>query len=441
MARKNVLILGAAGRDFHNFNVFFRNNKNYNVVGFTAAQIPNISGRVYPPKLAGPAYPKGIPIYDENDLEKIIIEKKVDQVYFSYSDVSYSHVMRLASRAQAAGASFCLLGPKETMLKSSKPVIAICAVRTGSGKSPLTKKISLLLKQMGKNVVVIRHPMPYGDLEKQTVQRFSSLFDLDKHKCTIEEREEYEPHINNGITVYAGVDYEKILRKAEKEADVIIWDGGNNDFPFFKPNLLFVVADSLRAGHELGYYPGETNFRMADVIVINKFSENNNGAEIIRKNALSFNPNALIVETDLEIVPDEQIEIRGKKVIVVEDGPTVTHGEMAFGAGYKYAKENGAIIIPPRDFAVGSIKETFEKYTHLKEVLPAMGYYGKQLQDLEETINNSRVDIVISATPINLKRVLNIKIPILHVTYNIKEREEGVLKNLIKKFLNGLRGI
>lgn len=435
MERRNVLILGAAGRDFHNFNVFFRKNKRYNVVGFTAAQIPKIAGRKYPQKLAGRLYQNGIDIYDEADLEKIISEKGVNEVYFSYSDVSYAHVMHLAARAQAAGASFSLLGPADTALKSSKKVIAVCAVRTGSGKSPLTKKLASLLTKMGKKVVVVRHPMPYGDLEKQAVQRFAKLSDLDKHNCTIEEREEYEPHINNGITVYAGVDYEKILRRAEKEADIILWDGGNNDFPFFKPDLLIVVADSLRAGHEMGYYPGETNLRMANVVVINKVSENPDGAKKIRENVVAANPRAIVVESDLEITPDENIDISGKKVLVVEDGPTVTHGEMPFGAGYKYAKEKGAIVVSPIGFAVGSIKAAFEKYSHLKDVLPALGYYGEQLHDLEETINRSSADLVLSATPINLKRVLNVRIPILHVTYSIKEKgsltfEEILAKNL-----------
>lgn len=419
--KRRVIIVGAAGRDFHNFNTYFRDNENYEVVGFTAAQIPDIAGRKYPAELAGKLYQNGIPIYDEKDLEKLIREHGVDEVYFSYSDVSDEHVMHLAARAQAAGASYVLLGPKDTMIKSSKKVISVCAVRTGSGKSPLTKRLTRILKEKGKRFVVIRHPMPYGDLAKQAVQRFETLEDLDKHECTIEEREEYEPHIKNGVVVYAGVDYGKILEEAEKEADIIFWDGGNNDFSFYKPDLLFVVADALRPGHEMKYYPGETNFRMADVIVVNKVGENPEGAEIVKKNAAELNPNAKIIETDLELVADEELDIKGKKVLVVEDGPTVTHGGMAFGAGYNYAKKNGAEIVNPRENAVGSLKETFGKFPHLKEVLPAMGYFGQQLKDLEESINRSGAEVVVAGTPIDLKRVIKPDIPVLHITYNIKE--------------------
>ncbi len=422
--KRRVLILGAAGRDFHNFNTYFRDNENYEVIGFTATQIPDIAGRRYPPGLAGKLYPDGIPIYEEKDLEKLVMEKKIDEVYFSYSDVSHEDVMHLASRAQSAGASYVLLGPKDTMLKSSKRVIAVCAVRTGCGKSPLTKRITGILKDKGKKAVVIRHPMPYGDLSKQAVQRFETLEDLDKHECTIEEREEYEPHIRNGIIVYAGVDYEAILREAEKEADIILWDGGNNDFSFYRPDLLFVVADALRPGHEIGYYPGETNFRMADVLVVNKVSENPEGADRIKINAAKYRPEAKIIETDLELVADEEIDIKGKKVLVVEDGPTVTHGGMAFGAGYNYAKRAGGEIIDPRPHAVGSLKQTFEKFTHLKDVLPAMGYFGQQLKDLEDSINKSGAEVVVAGTPIDLKRVIKPDIPVLHITYNIKNGEE-----------------
>ncbi len=430
--KRRVLILGAAGRDFQNFNTYFRDNEGYEVVGFTATQIPEIAGRKYPAVLSGKLYPEGIPIYEEKDLEKLIKEHNIDEVYFSYSDVSDAHVMHLAARAQSAGASYVLLGPKDTMLKSSKKVIAVCAVRTGSGKSPLTKKLTKILKEKGKKFVVIRHPMPYGDLVRQAVQRFATLEDLDKHECTIEEREEYEPHIRNGVVVYAGVDYGMILREAEKEADIIFWDGGNNDFSFYKPDLLFVVADALRPGHELGYYPGETNFRMADVIVVNKVGENPEGAEIVKKNAGKLNPKAEIIETDLELVADEDIAIKGKKVLVVEDGPTVTHGGMAFGAGYNYAKKNGAEIINPKEHAAGSLRETFEKFPHLKEVLPAMGYYGQQLKDLEESINKSGAEIVVAGTPIDLKRVIKVDIPVLHITYNIKE-VGGSIEEMLSK--------
>jgi len=422
--RRRVLILGAAGRDFHNFNTYFRDNEEYEVVGFTATQIPDIAGRKYPAELAGKLYPDGIPIFDEKDLEKLVKGHNIDEVYFSYSDVSHAEVMHIASRAQGAGASYVLLGPNDTMLKSSKKVVSICAVRTGCGKSPLTKRITKILNEKGKKFVVIRHPMPYGDLAKQAVQRFETLDDLDKHKCTIEEREEYEPHINNGVIVYAGVDYEAILREAEKEADIILWDGGNNDFSFYKPDLLFVVADALRPGHELEYYPGETNFRMADVLVVNKASENPEGADKIKINAAKYLPDAKIIETDLELVADEEVDIKGKKVLVVEDGPTVTHGGMAFGAGYNYAKRAGGEIIDPIPNAAGSLKQTFEKFTHLKDVLPAMGYFGQQLKDLEESINKSGAEIVVAGTPIDLKRVIKPDIPVLHITYNIKNGEQ-----------------
>ena len=422
--KRRVLILGAAGRDFHNFNTYFRDNEKYEVVGFTATQIPDITDRKYPAELAGKLYPDGIPIYDEKDLEKLVKEHNVDGVYFSYSDVSHEDVMHLASRAQSAGASYVLLGPKDTMIESSKKVVSICAVRTGCGKSPLTKRITKILKEKGKKFVVIRHPMPYGDLAKQAVQRFETLEDLDKHECTIEEREEYEPHIRNGVIVYAGVDYGAILRDAEKEADIVLWDGGNNDFSFYKPDLLFVVADALRPGHEMKYYPGETNFRMADVLVVNKVSENPEGADEIKINAAKYVPDAKIIETDLELVADEEMDIKGKKVLVVEDGPTVTHGGMAFGAGYNYAKRAGGEIIDPRPHAAGSLKQTFEKFTHLKDVLPAMGYFGQQLKDLEESINRSGAEVVVAGTPIDLKRVIKPDIPVLHITYNIKNGEQ-----------------
>lgn len=431
---RNVIILGAAGRDFHNFNVFFRNNEKYKVIAFTATQIPEISGRKYPKELAGNLYPEGIPIYDEKDLENIIEKYSIDEVYFSYSDVSYDYVMHLVSRVQGAGASFVLLGPNDSMIKSNKKLIAVTAIRTGCGKSPLTKKLTNILKSKTIRFVVIRHPMPYGDLKQQAVQRFATLDDLDKHKCTIEEREEYEPHINNGVVVYAGVDYEQILRQAETEADVILWDGGNNDFSFYKPDLLFVVFDALRPGHELLYYPGETNARMADIAVINKVSENPDAVKQISSNISETNPKAKIIQTDLDLTADEDITINGKKVVVIEDGPTVTHGGMGFGAGFNFATKNNAKIIDPRKCAVGSIKQTLENYPHIENVLPAMGYYGKQLNDLQDSINKSNAEVVVSGTPIDLRKILKIDIPILHVSYNIKEKS-GSLDNILNDFL------
>jgi predicted GTPase len=342
--------------------------------------------------------------------------------------------MHLASRAQAKGASFVLLGPRETMLKSKKKVIAVTAVRTGCGKSPLSKYICNLMVKNKRKIVVIRHPMPYGDLVKQSVQRFATLADLDKQKCTIEEREEYEPHIRNGIVVYAGVDYEKILTEAEKEADIIIWDGGNNDLPFIKPDLQFVVADALRPGHEVRYYPGESNFRSAHIIVINKVSENPSDVARICKNAEQLNPKAKIIETDMELSASSSTKLDGKKVVVVEDGPTVTHGGMKFGAGFEYASRNGAVIIDPRPFVVGSLKEVYQKFDHLEKVIPAMGYYGKQVEDLAETINNSKADVVVSGTPIDIAHVIKTKIPILHISYTLKERK-GKLIDCLKDFL------
>ena len=434
---KKVIIMGAAGRDFHNFNVYFRNNREYKVVAFTATQIPEISGRKYPPELAGELYPDGIPIYPEEELENLVKKYDVDIVVFAYSDVSHEHVMHCASRAHSAGASFMLLGPKDTMLKSSKPVIAICAVRTGCGKSQTTRRVSDILKKFGKKVAVVRHPMPYGDLTKQIVQKFSTFEDLDKYNCTIEEREEYEPHLKRGNVVFAGVDYEKILKEAEKEADIILWDGGNNDFPFYKPDLLIVVADPHRSGHEVKYHPGETNLRMADVVVVNKVDtasfENIN---TIEENIRKVNPKAVIIEAASPIFVENGERIRGKRVLVIEDGPTVTHGEMGYGAGYVAAKKFGAAaIVDPRPFAVDTIKEAFEKYTHLKEVLPALGYFGKQLKDLEETINNADVDVIVSATPIDLNRIVKSNKPILRVFYELQEIGEPTLEDVIKKFL------
>ena len=430
-----IIIMGAAGRDFHNFNVYFRDNPGYNVVAFTATQIPNIEGRVYPAVLAGPLYPNGIPIFPESDLPDLIAKYQADQVIFAYSDVSHEFVMNRASLVLAACADFRLLGPRETMLKSFKPVVAICAVRTGSGKSQTTRAVAGILKAMGKRVVAVRHPMPYGDLTKQIVQRFASYDDLDKYETTIEEREEYEPHINRGTIVYAGVDYEKILRQAEAEADIVLWDGGNNDFPFFQPDLLIVVADPHRPGHELTYYPGETNLRMADVIVINKVDtakvENVNS---VRANARAVNPKATIVEAASPIFVDDADAIRGKRVLVVEDGPTLTHGGMTYGAGVIAAQKFGASeIVDPRPYAVGSIKETFAKYPMTGTILPAMGYGEEQTKALEATINATPVDLVLIATPIDLRRVINIKHATQRVRYELQEIGQPTLTDVLKK--------
>ncbi len=439
--KKKVIIMGAAGRDFHNFNLFFRDNEEYEVVAFTATQIPDIEGRKYPSELAGRLYPDGIPIYPEEELEELIKKHNVDFVVFAYSDVSHEYVMNRASRAMSAGASFMLLGPSHTMLTSSKPVISVCAVRTGSGKSQTTRRVAEILKKLGKKTVVIRHPMPYGDLTKQVVQRFGSLEDLDKHNCTIEEREEYEPHIDRGNVVYAGVDYEKILRQAEQEADVILWDGGNNDFPFFKPDLHIVVVDPHRPGHEVTYHPGETNLRMADVIVINKIdTAYPEDIQIVRENARSANPKATIIEAASPIFVENYEAIKGRKVLVIEDGPTLTHGEMAYGAGYVAAEKYGAAeIVDPRPYAVGSIKETYEKYTQLEVILPAMGYSPKQLKELEETINAVPADLVVVATPINLGKILKINKPYVRVKYELQEIGKPDLEDIIKDFFEKRR--
>ena len=436
MKPQNVVIMGAAGRDFHNFNVYFKNKKEYNVVAFTAAQIPDIAGRKYPKELTGKFYPKGIPIFEEKELASLIKKFKVDLVVLAYSDLSHFEVMHKASIAGAAGADFLLLGPNSTMLKSKKPVVSICAVRTGSGKSQTTRKVAKILQGMGKKIVVVRHPMPYGDLRKQIVQRFETYADLEKQNCTIEEREEYEPHINNGIVVYAGVDYEKILKEAEKEADIIIWDGGNNDFPFYKTNLHIVVADPLRAGHEVSYYPGETNVRMADVAVINKIdSATKEQVKTVQDNIKKINPSAKIIKAESKLFVEHPEKIRGKKVLAVEDGPTVTHGEMGYGAAFVAAKRFGAAeIIDPRPFAVGAVKETFKNYPHLHNILPTVGYSRKQVKDLEQTINNAKCDIVISGTPIDLRRILKANKEIVQVRYELKEIE-GNLEGVLRKFL------
>jgi len=434
MNKDKVVIMGAAGRDFHNFNVYFRDNPAYEVIAFTATQIPNIEGRVYPAALAGSLYPHGIPIFPESDLTALVKEHQVNQVVFAYSDISHETVMHRASVAMAAGADFRLLGPRATMLASSKPVVAVCAVRTGSGKSQTTRAVAHALRAMGKRVVAVRHPMPYGDLTQQIVQRFATLDDLVTHRTTIEEREEYEPHIVQGTVVYAGVDYEKILRQAEAEADVILWDGGNNDFPFFRPDLLIVVVDPHRAGHELLYHPGEMNLRMADVIIINKVdTANAEDVNRVRANVHFANPRATVLEAASPIFVDDPNAIRGKRVLVVEDGPTVTHGEMAYGAGSVAANKFGAReIIDPRPYAVGSIKETYAKYPSTGTVLPAMGYGDKQIQELEATINAAPVDLVLIATPIDLRRVIHIKHPTDRVRYELQEIGQPTLADLLK---------
>jgi predicted GTPase len=433
---KKVIIMGAAGRDFHNFNVFFRDNKDYRVVAFSATQIPDIEGRKYPAALAGKLYPKGIPIFSEAELTDLIKAYKVDEVHFAYSDVSHEYVMHKASQVLAAGANFVLLGPGDTMIKSRKPVVSVCAVRTGSGKSQTTRKVALTLKAKGRRVVVIRHPMPYGDLVKQAVQRFATYEDLDRHECTIEEREEYEPHIDNGIVVYAGVDYGAILKQAEKEADVILWDGGNNDFPFYRSDLEIVVVDPHRAGHELTYHPGETNFRRADVYVVNKIdTADPEKVQQVLENIKRINPGAKVIRANSPIFVEDGSRITGKRVLVIEDGPTLTHGGMRYGAGIVAAqKYQAAEIIDPRPYAVGSIKKTFEKYNHLDKVLPAMGYGDRQTRELAATINRIDCDLVVSATPIDLKRVIKVNKPMLRVRYELEEIGSPNLKTVLKDF-------
>lgn len=435
MEKIRVLIMGAAGRDFHNFNTYFRDNERYEVVAFTATQIPNIEGRVYPAELAGKLYPQGIPIYPESELVRLIKEYHVDQVVFAYSDVSHEYVMHKAATAVAAGADFRIMGGKATMLKSSKPVVAVTAVRTGSGKSQTTRYVCKLLQQMGKKVVAIRHPMPYGDLVAQAVQRFATYEDLDRHQCTIEEREEYEPHIDRGIVVYAGVDYERILRQAEQEADVIVWDGGNNDIPFFKPDLWIVVADPHRPGHETTYYPGEANLRAADVVVINKVdTADYANVQRVRESIAAANPKAVVIEAASPIFVDNPEEIRGKVVLVVEDGPTLTHGEMAYGAGFVAAQRFGAAeIVDPRPYAVASIAATYQKYPTTGRVLPAMGYGEEQMRDLEATINATPCDLVIVGTPIDLRRVLKVKHPMDRVRYELQEIGTPMIERLLKE--------
>ncbi len=435
--KKKVIIMGAAGRDFHNFNTFFRDNDNYEVLAFTATQIPDIHGRKYPPALSGRLYPEGIPIYDEEDLEALIKENGVDEVIFAYSDASHEYVMNRASLVLAAGADFRLMGPETTMLNANVPVISVCAVRTGVGKSQTTRKVAQIIQEMGKKLVVIRHPMPYGDLEKQACQRFATYEDLDKHDCTIEEREEYEPHIEKGFVVYAGVDYQQILAAAEKEAEVILWDGGNNDLPFYRPLLNIVLVDPHRPGHELRYHPGETNFRMADVLLINKietsYPEN---IDKVRANIRLVNPKATVIEAASPIFIDQPGLLAGKRVLVVEDGPTLTHGNMAYGAGTIAANKYGAAeLVDPRPYAVGSIIETFARYGHLSNVLPAMGYGKKQITELEETINRADADAVVIGTPIDLRRLIKIDKPAVRVRYELQEIGEPTLEEIIKEKL------
>jgi predicted GTPase len=439
MEKTRVLIMGAAGRDFHNFNVYFRKREDYDVVAFTATQIPNIEGRLYPPILSGELYPEGIPIYPEEELTDLIKKFKIDRVIFAYSDVTHEYVMHKASQVMAAGADFWLMGPESTMIKSTKPLISVCAVRTGSGKSQTTRKVVKILREMNKKVVSIRHPMPYGNLAEQISERFASYEDLDKYKCTIEEREEYEPHIDLGAIIYAGVDYEKILRDAEKEADIIVWDGGNNDFPFYHSDLQIVVADPLRAGHELLYHPGEMNLRSADVIVINKEdSADFEAIETIRTHIMKFNPNAIIIDGASPIFLEGGDIIKGKKVIVVEDGPTLTHGGMSYGAGFVAAKKWGASeIVSPLPFAVGSIKSTYEKYNQTKDVLPAMGYSDKQIRELEETINKIPADVVIIGTPIDLRKLVKLNKPAVRIRYELQEIGKPELKDIIKERFGG----
>ncbi len=431
-----VIIMGAAGRDFHNFNTFFRDNPVYNVVAFTATQIPNIEGRRYPAELAGTLYPEGIPIEPEEKLAELIKEHEVDFVVFSYSDVPYDYLMHRAAIAQAAGATFWVMGTKHTLIKSKVPVVSICAVRTGCGKSQTTRYVANLLQEAGKKVVAIRHPMPYGDLAKQKVQRFATYEDLDFHECTIEEREEYEPHIDKGIVVYAGVDYEAILREAEKEADVILWDGGNNDLPFYKPDVHIVVVDPHRPGHELKYFPGEANLRMADAVVVNKIdTAEQSGIDEVVKNSKELAPNASIIMAKSPLTVEDPDMIKGKKVLVVEDGPTLTHGEMKYGAGVVAAKQFGAAeLIDPRPYTVDSITETYKKYPHIGTLLPAMGYGEKQIHDLETTINNTPADVVVAATPIDLTRIIKVNKPMVRVKYDL-EVAEGCLKDVLAPVL------
>ncbi len=433
---KKTIIMGAAGRDFHNFNIYFRDNSEYKVVTFTATQIPDIEGRKYPSELAGKLYPEGIPIYSEDELTSLIKQYDITDVFFSYSDVPYDYLMHKASLVQAAGANFSLLGPRESMIKSKLPLISVCAVRTGCGKSQTSRKIALMLKEKGKKVVVIRHPMPYGNLVKQKVQRFAVYEDMIKQDCTIEEMEEYEPHIRNDIIVYAGVDYEAILKQAEQEADIILWDGGNNDFPFYLPDLEIVVMDPHRPGHELRYYPGEINFLRAQVLIINKMdtAEQEKVSQVL-DNIKNYNPQATVIKANSAISVAGGNEIANKNVLVIEDGPTLTHGEMPYGAGVIAANQYGAAkIIDPRPFAQGSIKSTFQKYTHLDRVLPAMGYGKEQISELEQTIEKAECDLIVSGTPIDISKLIQTDKKILRVKYDLEEIGSPNLEEVLKDF-------
>jgi len=435
--KTKILIMGAAGRDFHNFNVVFRDDPTYEVLAFTAAQIPNIEGRRYPPELAGSLYPEGIPVYSEVELESLIEAHGIEQVLFSYSDVSHEHVMHAASRAIAKGADFRLLGSRATMLPSEKPVVSVCAVRTGSGKSPAARKIANLLRDKGLRVGVVRHPMPYGDLSQQVAQRFATIEDLRVAHCTIEEMEEYEPHILKGDVVYAGIDYERILRSAEREADIILWDGGNNDLPFFVPDLEIVLLDPHRAGDEITYFPGEVNFLRADVFILNKLDTADPGkVSQVRRNVQRFNPQAQVIDAAMPVSVDDPAKIQGKRVLVIEDGPTLTHGGMSFGAGVLAARKYGASeLVDPRPFAAGSLRETLEKYPHIHGLLPAMGYGDQQIRDLEETLRRVDCDLVIVATPVNLRRIVKISQPTCRVTYELEEIGSPNLAEVLRDFV------
>jgi len=434
MSRRKIVIMGAAGRDFHNFNTVYRDNPDYEVVCFTATQIPDIEGRLYPPKLAGRLYPDGIPIYAEEDLPAIIIKHGVDEVVFAYSDISHVNLMHKASVVLSCGADFRLLGYNATALKSRKPVISVCAVRTGVGKSQTTRKVTEILKAHGKRVAAIRHPMPYGNLEDQVCQRFATYADLDAYKCTIEEREEYEPHLDRGTIVFAGVDYGEILRRAEEEVDVVLWDGGNNDLPFYRSDCKIVLVDPHRPGHELLYHPGESNLRMADIVVINKIDTAlPANVEAVRNSVRQANPKALIVEAASPVFAERPLEIAGKRVLVIEDGPTLTHGEMAYGAGVMAARKWGALeLVDPRPYAVGSIAATFEKYNHIGPLLPAMGYSERQVKELQETVARVPCDLVLVATPIDLRRVMELDKPSMRVRYELQEIGVPTLEDAIK---------